>query len=79
MSNKKKAFGANIKLFATIERNNYKMLYLHCLVWLKNISYLAILQSQIQSNIKFCQKLFLFLKHIIKCSTCKNFSSETLN
>lgn len=48
------------------------MLYLYCLVWLRSISHLATLRSQIQDNNKFCQKLLLYLEHVIKCSTYQN-------
>ena len=55
------------------------MLHPFYLVWLKGVSYLAILQSQIHNNIKFSQKLLLFLQHIIKCWDCKNLYTEILD
>ncbi len=55
------------------------MLYLHCLVWLRSISHLATLQSQIQSNIEFRQWLLLILEHIIKCLASKNHHTQNLD
>ncbi len=46
-------FGQISNYFATVETNGCGMLHLHCLVWLKGISHLATLRSQIQSNIEF--------------------------
>lgn len=43
------------------------------------MSDLATLQTQIQSNYKFCQKLLEFLEHIIKCSASENFHLLTLH
>ncbi len=52
--------------FGTVETNNYKILHLYCLIWLKDISHLAMLRTQLQSNNEFCQKLLSFLDYIIK-------------
>lgn len=52
--------------FGTIETKSCEMLHLYHLVWLKSILHLATLQMQTWSNNEFCQKLLLFLKHIIK-------------
>lgn len=56
-----------LNYFATIETNEYRMFYLHCLIWLRRVSHLAMLYFQISDNHEFYQKLLLFLKHIIKC------------
>ncbi len=58
--------------FGTVETNGCGMLHLHCLVWLKGVSHLAILRTQLQSNDEFCQKLLSFLKQIIKCPASQN-------
>lgn len=41
--------------------------------------YLAILKTQIQSNNKFCQKLLLYLKYIIKYSSSEKLYIHTLD
>ncbi len=71
--------GSISNYFGTVEMNGHRMLHLHCLMWLKGVLHLAILQTQLQSNDKFCQNLFLFLKHIIKCSTSQNPHFQTLD
>ena len=53
-------FGPILNHFANMEVNDYRMLSIHCFVWLKDISYLERLQSQIQNNVKFSQNLSLF-------------------
>lgn len=53
--------GLILNYFAIVKTNGYRMLYHHYLVWLKNVLYLATLRSQIQNNVKFYQKLLLFL------------------
>ncbi len=58
--------------FGTVETNSCGMLQLHCLVWLKGVSHLATLRTQLQSNDEFRQKLLSFLEHIIKCSASQN-------
>lgn len=40
---------------------------------------MATLQSQIQNNVEFSQKLLSFLEHIIKCSVCEDPHTETLD
>lgn len=74
-----KLLGPILNYFATIKINNYGMLYFYCLILLKGILYLAILQSQIQNNIEFGQKLLLFLEYIIKCLACEGPHIETLD
>ena len=71
--------GPILNYFAIVKINSCGILYLHYLVWLKSVSHLAILQSQIQKNVKFSQKLFLFLEHIIKCSACEDLYTEILD
>ncbi len=61
-----------LNYFGTVETNSHRMLHLYCLVWLKGVLHLATLQTQLQSNDEFRQKLLLFLEHIIKCSACQN-------
>ncbi len=58
--------------FGTIETNSRGIFHLYCLVWLKSVSYLAILRTQLQSNNEFCQKLLSILEHIKKCSASQN-------
>ncbi len=65
-------FGPISNYFATVETNSRGILHLHCLVWLRGVSHLATLRSQIQSNVEFRQRLFSFLEHIIKCSASEN-------
>lgn len=65
--------------FAIVKTNSYDMLYLHCFIWLKKVSYLAILHFQIQNNYNFYQKLCLFLKHIINCFAYSNPHLKTLH
>ncbi len=55
------------------------MLHLYCLVWLKDMSHLATLRIQLQSNDKFRQRLLSFLEHIIKCSASQNPHLQTLD
>ncbi len=43
------------------------------------MSHLATLQTQLQNNNEFCQKLLLFLEHIIKCSASQNSHFQTLD
>lgn len=69
---KKEFLGLLSSYFNTVKTNGYEMLYLHYLIWLQGILHLVTLQTQIQSNDEFCQKLFSFLKHIIKYSASKN-------
>ncbi len=40
-------FGSISNYFVTIETNGRGMLHLHCLVWLRGVSHLATLRSQI--------------------------------
>lgn len=72
-------FRPMINYFATIETNSCRILHLNRLMWLTGISYLTTLQSQIQSNVQFCQKLLLFLEHIIKYSAFENLHTQTLD
>ncbi len=51
--------------FGTVETNIRRILHLYCLMWLKGVSYLATLRTQLQSNNEFRQKLLSFLEHII--------------
>lgn len=51
----KELFRSISNYFAIVEINNCKILQLHCLVWLRDISHLVTLQFQIQSNIEFHQ------------------------
>lgn len=57
--------------YITVKINGHGILYMHCLVWLRDISHPAMLCFQIQNNNIFCQKLLLFLEHIINCFTCQ--------
>ncbi len=43
--------------FGIVKTNSRRMLHLHCLVWLKDVLHLATLQTQLQSNNEFRQKL----------------------
>ncbi len=43
------------------------------------MSHLAMLQTQLQSNTEFRQKLLSFLEHIIKCSASQNLHLQTLD
>lgn len=72
-------FGPILNYFASVKINNRKMLYLHCLVWLKSISHLATLQSQIQNNVEFYQWLLLFLEYIIKYLAFENPHTQNLD
>lgn len=65
--------------FATVKTNGRGILHLHCLFWLKGVSHLPTLRSQIQDNKEFRQKLFLFLEHVIKCSASQDPQPETLH
>ncbi len=65
--------------FDIVEMNNCGILYLHCLVWLKGMLDLATLQTQLQSNNEFRQKLLLFLKYIIKYSASQNLHFQILD
>lgn len=65
--------------FATVETNGRDMLHLHCLIWLRGVSHLATLRSQIQDNDEFRQTLLSFLEHVIKCSACQDPHPETLH
>ncbi len=58
--------------FGNVEMNGRRILHLHCLVWLKGVSHLAMLRTQLQNNDKFRQKLLSFLEYIIKCSASQN-------
>lgn len=64
---------------STVETNNYGILHLYCLLWLKSVLHLAMLQMQIQSNDEFFQKFLLFSEHIIKYSAGENIYLQTLN
>lgn len=55
------------------------MLHLHYLVCLKDILYLAMLQTKIQSNNKFRYKLFLFLEYIINYLANENHHLQILD
>ncbi len=44
-------FGPILNYFATVETNGCGILHLHRLVWLRGVSHLATLRSQIQSNV----------------------------
>lgn len=55
------------------------MLYFYYLIWLKDILYLAILQSQIQNNIEIGYNLYLFSKHIIKYLAYKDSHTKILD
>ncbi len=72
-------FGLISNYFATVETNGCGMLHLYCLVWLRGVSHLATLRSQIQSNVEFRQRLLLFLEHLIKCSAFENPHTQTLD
>ncbi len=65
--------------FGTVETNGRGILHLHYLVWLKGVSHLATLRTQLQSNNEFRQKLLSFLEHIIKCSASQNPHLKTLD
>lgn len=52
--------------FGKVKTNSYGMLYLHCLVWLKEVSHLPTLCTKIQGNEDFCVGLLTVLEHIIK-------------
>ena len=71
--------GPILNYFSTVETNNRGMLHLHCLVWLKGVLHLVILQMQLQSNDEFHKKLFSFLEHIIKWSVSQNPYLQTLD
>lgn len=62
-----------------IKINGCSILYLHYLVWLKEISHLLILHTKIQSNKDFYIRLLTFLEYIIKCSANNNVSFNTLH
>lgn len=76
---KKELLGPILNYFGTIKTNSREMLHLYCLVLLKDILHLPTLQTQIQSNDKFCQKLLSFLERIIKCSGSQNLHLQTLD
>lgn len=65
--------------FDTIKTNDYGMLYLHCLVWLKQASYLPILRAKIQGNKNFGVRLLAFPEYIIKCSANNNTFYDALH
>ena len=65
--------------FGIVEINTCEILHLHCFVWLKGVLHFVILQTQLQSNNKFREKLLLFLEHIIKCSASQNLHLQTLD
>ncbi len=65
--------------FGIVETNGRGILHLHCLVWLKGVSHLAMLRMQLQSNDEFRQKLLLFLEHIIKYLASQNPHFQTLD
>lgn len=58
--------------FATAETKRRRILYLHCLVLLKEALHLATLGSQIQDYYEICSKLLLVYEHVIKYSACPN-------
>ncbi len=60
--------GPILNYFGIVETNGRGILHLYCLVWLKSMLHLATLQTQLQNNDEFRQKLLLFLEYIIKCS-----------
>ena len=60
--------GSISNYFGTVETNDYGIIHLHYLVWLKDVLRLAMLQMQFQSNDELSQNLFSFLKCIIKYS-----------
>ena len=68
-----------LNYFAIVKINSHGMLHFHYLIRLKNVLHLGTLQSQIQNNVEFSQKLLLFLEHIIKCLACKDPHTETLD
>ncbi len=76
---KGRLLGSILNYFGIVETNGCGMFHLHCLVWLKDISHLVTLQTQLQSNDEFCQKLLSFLEHIIKCSASQNPHLQTLD
>lgn len=78
-ANKKNILELISNYFITIKINYYKIFHLYHLLWLKSISYLVTMQFQIQSNVKFWQKLFLFIKYAIKYSAYKNSYSKILD
>lgn len=55
------------------------MFYLDYLFWLRSISHLVMLHSQIQNNNEFYQKLLLFFEHIMKYFAYQNLYLELLN
>lgn len=65
--------------FAIVEINGYKILHLHCFIWLNGVLHLVTLQTQILSDDKFCHKLLLFLEYIIKCLASENPHPEILD
>lgn len=71
--------GLILNYFIAGKTNGHSILYLYCLILLRGILYLVILHFQIQDNDKFCQKLLLFLKHIIKYLVCLDFHLEILH
>ena len=48
--------------FATVvQTNRYKIYHLHCCIWLRKASYLAMLYYQMKENLEFCQKILFVL------------------
>lgn len=64
--------------FVIIKINGCNMLYLYCLFYLKEVSYLPIFCKKIWENKDFCIKLLTILEYIIKCSTNNNVFYDAL-
>lgn len=75
---KRKLLGLVSNYFAIIETNGHGMLHLHYLVWLKEVTPLVTIRSQIQDNHEFFQRLFAIFDHIIKYSASLNPHLETI-
>lgn len=54
------------------------MFSLHCLVWLKKISYLIILYTKLLEDEDFYFRLLIVLENIIKCFTTNNILFKNL-
>ncbi len=60
-------FGHASVYFRTVETNGWSILYLHCLVWLKERSSFSDLCRNIADKDRFKTRLLLFLDQVIRC------------
>ncbi len=60
-------FGPISAYFGTVEINGRGMLYLHCLVWLKEMSSFSDLRKKIAGEDQFKTRLLSFLDRVIRC------------